>query len=450
MLRDSAFAGEPIVYKSSIALTEPQKKIHASKARFKYVKAGRRFGKTKYGVLWQIEHAIKTPGTPHWYITPTQKMAHEIAWDEYIQQLDTRLIVKAVERDLTIEIVNGSKIYLKGSDKIDDTLRGRKLGSVVLDEAAYHRSHVFPRIVEPMLIDLCAPALFISTPKKSWFSQSWLKAKAGEISDAEAWHFTVYDNPWISRAEIARVRANTTEDVWQQEYMANELEYCGKVYTEFQYESVFAPADKFQGHTKEPCVVGADWGLADPTGVAWLHFLSNGLVVMSAEHVKSNWDTHRHAEVIKSRSKGRSIAPGCMVLDQSAFRREGSSGNQSVADSFRREGVTFVRSDKDIDCRLALVKRYLRGNDSGPWLYVSGACRETITAFNDWEHGDHEPDILAAIGYALALGVKKRMSRLIDIADVKFDVGPPSILGNLAVKKGVARWEFDCEYGTPP
>lgn len=442
----------PLVYRSPIVLTKPQKQIYDSNARFKYVKAGRRFGKTKFGVRWQIEQAILRPGVDHWYVAPTQKMAHEIVWNEYMEQLGKNFIKKASERELVAQLVNNSKIYLKGSDKIDDTLRGRKLGSVVLDEAAYHRSHVWPTIIRPMLADLCAPALFISSPKKSWFSLDWNRANDKSMPEAEAWHFTIYDNPYIDKEEIEKIHATTSEDVWQQEYLANELDYCGKVYTEFTNESIFIPTDKFKNHKAMECVMGADWGMLDPTAVAWMHIMPNGTCIVSAEHVKANWDACRHAEVIKFKSKERKISAGNMVMDPSAFRRE--SNGTSVVDSFRREGINFVKAEKDIDSGVELMKRFFRGGYGGPWLYISAMCKEAITAANDWEHGDHEPDILAAIRYALTHAVRKKLTHLAEAGApiLNLDDGIQSLSNTIRLPKMESpRWKFDLDfdYGIP-
>jgi len=121
-------------YKRSFALTPAQKVIEASKARFKYVKAGRRFGKTKYLVSWLIERALMLPGEEAWYVAPSYRMAKEIGWHEFLAQIPEELIRKKNDRELYIELINDARICLKGSED-EDSLRGRRLGSLGMEEA---------------------------------------------------------------------------------------------------------------------------------------------------------------------------------------------------------------------------------------------------------------------------------------------------------------------------
>lgn len=65
-----------IRWRPGLVLTPAQKQIDKSRARFKVVKAGRRFGKTKYAVRWQIIKAIEIAGEDHYYVAPTYRMAH--------------------------------------------------------------------------------------------------------------------------------------------------------------------------------------------------------------------------------------------------------------------------------------------------------------------------------------------------------------------------------------
>lgn len=394
-------------YVPKITHTTAQKRIEESPARFKYVKAGRRFGKTKYASDWQIRQALTVPHEEHWYVAPSYRMAHEIAWRDYLDQIPQELMVRVNERELYIQLINGARIAFKGSEE-EDSLRGRRLGSLVMDEAALHKPNVYNQILRPMLADLLAPAMFISSPKRSWFSTAWEQANSGKYSDSAAFHFSIYDNPYISRDEIERIKAETPENVWRQEYLAEESEMDGQVYTEFKMESIFNPSTAFVGHSKLPCVLGLDWGHYDDTAAVWLHFLPNGHVVVSREHLKNNWDAAKHSDVIKVNSRGRDIK--AYVMDRTAFRKDG--GSAAIADQFREHlGVPIQRSEKDQNIGIDLMKRYLRG-DNGPWLHVSSGCKEVIKAFEGWEHGQHEPDALAALRYGLVHAVRLGLTNL--------------------------------------
>ena len=62
-------------------LTAPQSDIFSSKARFRTVVAGRRFGKTFLSTIEILRAAIGGNKRNVWYIAPTYGSAKEIAWD---------------------------------------------------------------------------------------------------------------------------------------------------------------------------------------------------------------------------------------------------------------------------------------------------------------------------------------------------------------------------------
>ena len=93
-------------------LTDPQKKIFKSDARFRVVVAGRRFGKT-YLSMWEIAKFARYPNRKIFYIAPTYRQAKQIIWEDLKKELTTKRWAKKInESDLSILLVNNSKIYL--------------------------------------------------------------------------------------------------------------------------------------------------------------------------------------------------------------------------------------------------------------------------------------------------------------------------------------------------
>jgi hypothetical protein len=390
--------------------TPTQRAVLASPARFKILKCGRRWGKTAVMAYWQLRMAQRAPGRRHWYVAKSYRQAHEIAWGEYMKMLEPLGIRKFVERDLRIDTSDGSQFFLKGSDSISDSMRGGKLGSLSMDEAAFQRPGVYSTVLRPMLADYRAPAMISSSPKRGWFTQIFEYASKGHDKDHAAFHYTIYDNPYITREEIEQIKSTTPENVWKQEYLAEESEFAGTVYTEFNAKaSIFDPRERFLEAKGWPCVLAVDWGLHDPTAAVWIHFSPDGAVVVMKEHVRNNWDVPRHAEVMERLSKGRTIAPNGRVLDRSAFRREGTSG-ASIAGLFQREGLFFQESDKDYNAGVDFMKRYMRGDGERPWFYVARDCQEIVKGLDEYEHNSHEPDALAAVRYGLVHGIKMGLS----------------------------------------
>lgn len=431
-----------------------QIRILRSKARFRVVKAGRRFGKTKFGIHWLITMAIANDGELVYYVAPTYKMAKEIAWAELFDQLDPAMIKGKNERELWVDLINDARICLKGSEN-PDWLRGRRLAALLMDEAAFQKPEVYSKVLRPMLADLCAPAMFISSPRPGWFSQLFDAASKCVDGSMQQFHFTIYDNPTIPRAEIENIKATTAEHVWRAEYMAEDVEFAGQVYMEFEPKHIFNPGDEYLGHEKFPGVCAIDWGSDDPTGVTFPHFMPpNGLVIVSDEHVRSGWDSARHSEVIRQKARTRNIETGNYVISFDAFRRTAKDHN-SIAEDFRDHlGFTPQRSEKDLDSGVDLMKRLLRGDGESPWLRVSSNCRELISAFGEWNWGEHEPDVLASLRYGVMHAAKRGLLTLAKLNKVRNYQGEAVVdrfTPRLAPKKksGPARWTLDNDFGVP-
>ena len=445
-----------IKWRPKYALFHAQLKIENSNKRFKVIKAGRRFGKTIYAIQWQVKKACQMPPGEHMYVAPTQKQAYEISWDEYLDIIGPDIVARVNERDHRITLKTGAKIIMRGSDKLD-LQRGKKYRSLVMEEAAFQKHNVWERIFEPTLIDYVSPALFISSPKKGWFTRLFDKYKDGHDKDWDCFKFTIYDNPLLSRAEIDRVRASTSDSNFQTEYMAEELEYEGQVYTEFDPNRNTVGPDRWENRKSFPCVVGIDWGLDDSTGVVWLNFTPEGYCIVTREHLKGGWDVRRHAEVISRAAHDFLIKNENYVMDQSAFRREGGSPT-TVADLFRQElGFMFQRSYKgDKEYGQDIIKRFLRGDGLTPWLYVSNNCPELVEAFQNYEYDQHEPDILAALKYGLVHALQKNVTNLhnkleslksIEKRPIE-QVGDLELVRRDKMRNGLS-WSWDSDYGVP-
>ena len=437
-----------------IKLTELQKIVNASVARFKLLKWGRRTGKTWYIAFWIICNALKVRGK-HWYVTKTLSLGREELWPVLMDLLPRDLVRKTDERLLNIWLTNGSVISIKSGEK-EDNLRGRGLASVVLDEAAFLKERLWDQILRPQLAHSRGPALIASSPKKGWFTRLFNEAQKNPSKDWLASHATIYDNPTIDPDEIAVIKAKTPNSTWRQEYMAEELANVGQVYDEFSPRNIYDPAQHFLDFKSFKTVVGIDYGIADPTGVAWVGVSPEGYLVVSTEHEQRGWDVARHSEVITTRSAGFGVQSH--VLDTSAFRKEATSMT-SIDELFRRSGIFCQRSDRDVQSSIDIIKRFVHGDGETPWLYVSSNCERTIDAFQNWEHGEHEPDILAAMRYASAWMVYRRMTRLADaIPTMRNNTSPVkqatadlifAAQARIVPVAAKTKWRWDSEAGRP-
>ncbi len=198
-----------------------QQTIRDSEARFKVVVAGRRFGKTIFAINELIRIALEHPRSRSYYIAPTYRQAKEIAWKMMFDNLPSELISSKNEVELTIELIHGATISLRGADN-PESLKGVGLNFAVLDEYGEMKENVWDEIIRPMLVDSKGKAIFIGTPVG--YNHFWkLYNKEKDDTDYKSFHFKTIDNLAIEgiEIEVEKARLETDPIRFSQEYEAN-------------------------------------------------------------------------------------------------------------------------------------------------------------------------------------------------------------------------------------
>lgn len=203
-----------------VKLHEKQLEIFNDDHRFKVVAAGRRFGKSRLAAWTLIIEALKSKEKDVFYIAPTYQQARDILWG-LLKEIGHEVITSAHENTSVLTLINGRKIYLKGSDR-PDTLRGVGLAYVVIDEYADMKPEVFEQIIRPALADVMGGALFIGTPKgRNHFYELFTYANADKDKDWVGFHYTSYDNPLLQKSEIEAAKLSMSSFAFRQEFMAS-------------------------------------------------------------------------------------------------------------------------------------------------------------------------------------------------------------------------------------
>ena len=213
----------------NVELHPAQLSIFNSEARFKVVAAGRRFGKSRLAAWILLIKALQSDSKDVFYIGPTFQQAKDIMWS-MLKELGQDIIVDAYENTARLTLVNGRKIFLKGSDR-PDTLRGVGLAYVVLDEYASMKPNVWEQIIRPTLADVKGGALFIGTPAgKNHFYELYNEAKKED--DWETFSYNSTDNPYIDDEEIEAARKSMSSMAFRQEFEASFETFTGGIFKE--------------------------------------------------------------------------------------------------------------------------------------------------------------------------------------------------------------------------
>jgi phage terminase large subunit-like protein len=213
----------------TIDLHPAQLKIFHSNKRFKVVAAGRRFGKSYLSAWLLLIKAIQSESKDVFYVAPTFQQAKDIMW-AMLKDLGKDLIAQAHENTAVLTLINGRKIYLKGSDR-PDTLRGVGLSFLVLDEYASMKPVVWEQILRPTLADVKGECVMIGTPagKNHFFD---IYNDALEDDDWDAFQFNSTDNPFLPEEEVEAARKTMSSMSFRQEFEASFETGSGGIFQE--------------------------------------------------------------------------------------------------------------------------------------------------------------------------------------------------------------------------
>ena len=141
-----------------------QRELYQGMARWNVWVCHRRFGKTLATLLILMKKAFDNslPSPRYAYVAPLYRQAKEIAWD-YLKRLANQIPGTEVrESELAINLPGDRRIQLLGADN-PDSLRGRYLDGVVLDEYAQIRPKTWTQVIRPALSDRLGWAIKIGT-----------------------------------------------------------------------------------------------------------------------------------------------------------------------------------------------------------------------------------------------------------------------------------------------
>ena len=242
-------------------LTVPQTEVFDDPARFRMLAAGRRFGKTHLSLVQLIVWGAQKAGSLNWYLAPTYRAAKSIAWRQLKAMVPPELFAEKNEVDLSIELINGSRIELKGGDRYD-SLRGNSLSNVILDEAAYIPPDCWEMVIRPALADQRGSAIFISTPAGYNHFHEWFE-QAEEEPGWQTFSYNTIEGGNVPSEEVELARRTLDDRTFRQEFLASFETFSGRVFPEFSDENIDNTVKDMGG----PILIGLDFNVGIMAGV---------------------------------------------------------------------------------------------------------------------------------------------------------------------------------------
>lgn len=231
-----------------------------SSAKRKVICTGRRAGKTSGVSILAVEKFLA--GKRILYATPTQEQIDRF-WQEIKIALSEPIQAGVFYKNETRHIIEvpGTEQRIRAKTAWDaDTLRGDYGDVLILEEYSIMDPATWDEVGAPMLLDNDGDAVFIFTPKRKNHAWKLYQRAIGDTSGRwQAWHFTSYDNPYLSKEALAEITQDMTESAYRQEIMAEFLESEGQVFRNLaacMNAPKGATPEQHQGHR---IVAGLDW-----------------------------------------------------------------------------------------------------------------------------------------------------------------------------------------------
>ncbi len=190
-------------------------------ARFSFIEAGTKTGKTVGCIAWLYEQALFGPPGNYWWVAPVSAQA-KIAYTRMKNFYSTETLTPLLTPTPTLTLPNGNVIWFKSGED-PDNLYGDDVQAAVIDEASRLREEAW-FAVRSTLTATGGPVRFIGNVKgrRNWFYALARKAQTGE--KGYSYHKIVAQdavNSGVLQAdEIEQAKRDLPDHIFRELYLA--------------------------------------------------------------------------------------------------------------------------------------------------------------------------------------------------------------------------------------
>jgi phage terminase large subunit len=274
--------------------------FHTRTQRWATLVCHRRAGKTVAAIneiIGRGLHSLK-PNGQYAYIAPFREQAKRVAFD-YLLRYTSGIRSHTNIAELSVTLLNGTRVYLFGADN-PDALRGIYLDGVVIDEPAQMRPRLFSEVIRPLLADRKGWAVFIGTPAGK--NEFWRIVEQAKL-DPQNWYVLILkasESGILPQEELDDSAKIMSEDEYAQEYecsfdAAIKGSYYGKIVNQMGSRLGEAPFD-----AALPVHVSMDLGFTDSTATwIWQTLGSETRYIEAYEH--SGLEIADYVDILRSK-----------------------------------------------------------------------------------------------------------------------------------------------------
>ena len=359
-------------FPATTLLKEKQQSIFYAPERFKVAGCGRRFGKSFLATYILINKALDVKGN-YFFVAPTFAQARQILWEILKDKTRDRFAKVINESRLEVTLLNGSRIFLKGSDR-PDTMRGVSLSGVVMDEFATMREPetVWQQVLRPALSDQQGWALFISSPMgRNYFYDLYNQAKTNE--DWASWQFTTIDGGYVPEKEIQSAMNDLDERTFRQEYLASFESFDGLVVPNFDRKLNGTNEEISENDT---LIFGIDFNINLMPCVV---FIKRGEELHAVDEFFGSFNTIELMEAIVARYPKHGRTKRLFHTDASGIQNRSSAGGATDITIVKGFGsVRNLSKNPNVIDRVNACNSMVCTTDKTRRVFVHSRCKKLI------------------------------------------------------------------------
>jgi len=256
--------------------------FHQRKERWACMVCHRRAGKTVACIFDLVLRALYTTkkNARYAYIAPTYSQAKDVAW-QYLKDAVAPIAVEIRVSELRVVLPNGAFITLYGSEN-QDRLRGLFFDGLICDEYGDCRPSLWGEVLLPALLDRNGWAVFIGTPKlKNHFYKTFTHAE--KSPEWFSFMLRADESGILNEKQLAAVRAESTEEEYQQEMLCNFTAsvrgtYYADLIQKLEGKKQIKPQRLYD--PMQPVNVACDLGFTDSTAFWFWQTRPDGIAII--------------------------------------------------------------------------------------------------------------------------------------------------------------------------
>ena len=211
------------------------------------------------------------------------------------------------DRQQAMELIlkNGAELRVGSNDSIDSLL-GKAVSLLIVDEAKVFKEQILVRGLLPMLLDYApfSRTVLISSPENNWIEGWYKRGQSDEYPRYWSINLPTHANPTIPREELDQMKKDLPPEIYEQEVLGLFTSNAGLVCREFTKErNVYRPEDYpflYEWlHSGNVIINMIDSGYSHYFASVWVMYVEElDTYFAFAEYAKNKTLTSEHARYI--------------------------------------------------------------------------------------------------------------------------------------------------------